>query len=265
MQASNHNLISVVVPVYNEEAGIDHLSERLETVRNVWPDRALEFVFVNDGSADRTQAELERVFGGREHCRIAAHDRNRGVGAAFRTGFAHAKGDIICTIDADCSYGPENLRLLVEVLEAEHADISVASPYHPDGKVDGVPAWRLVLSKACSHFYQAIAPVKLYTYTSVFRAYRRSVVESVVFEENGFVSAAEVLIRAAEKGFKIVEVPMTLHARKIGTSKMKIARTIRQHLALMVRSVVGKKGEPVSVSVSSPGTSASSSPKEAQV
>jgi dolichol-phosphate mannosyltransferase len=224
-------------------------------VGSLWPGRPLEFVFVNDGSADRTQAELERVFGAREHCRIAAHARNRGVGAAFRTGFEQARGSIICTIDADCSYGPENLRLLVEMLEAEHADISVASPYHPLGKVDGVPAWRLFLSKGCSLFYQAIAPVKLYTYTSVFRAYRRPVVESVVFEEDGFVSAAEVLIRAAEKGFKIVEVPMTLHARKIGSSKMKIARTIRQHLALMVRNIFGKKSVPV----------ASHSPKEAQV
>lgn len=244
MEASDNNLISVVVPVYNEEAGIDHLAQRLEAVRSMWPDRPLEFVFVNDGSADRTQAELERVFGAREYCRIAAHDRNKGVGAAFRTGFGQAKGAIVCTIDADCSYGPENLRLLVEALEAEQADISVASPYHPLGKVDGVPAWRLLLSKGCSRFYQVIAPVKLYTYTSVFRAYRRPVIESIVFEENGFVSAAEVLIRAAEKGFKIVEVPMTLHARKIGQSKMKVARTIRQHLALMARNVVSKKQVP---------------------
>lgn len=253
MQASDNNLISVVVPVYNEEAGIDHLAQRLEAVKNLWPDRPLEFVFVNDGSADRTQAELERVFGATEHCRIAAHDRNRGVGAAFRTGFGQAKGTIVCTIDADCSYGPENLRLLVDALESEQADISVASPYHPQGKVDGVPGWRLLLSKGCSRFYQAIAPVKLYTYTSVFRAYRRPVIESVVFEENGFVSAAEVLIRAAEKGFKIVEVPMTLHARKIGQSKMKVARTIRQHLTLMARNVLTKKQS----------TTGSGSPKQA--
>ena len=245
MQATDHNLISVIVPVYNEEAGIDQLAQRLDAVRNMWPDRPLEFVFVNDGSSDQTQIALERVFGAKEHCRIVAHARNRGVGAAFRTGFGQAEGTIICTIDADCSYGPESLRLLVETLEAEQADISVASPYHPQGRVDGVPSWRLLLSKGCSLFYQAIAPVKLYTYTSVFRAYRRIVIESVVFQEDGFVSAAEVLIRAAEKGFKIVEVPMTLHARKIGQSKMKVARTIRQHLALMMRNVISKKQMPV--------------------
>lgn len=232
------SLISIVVPVYNEETGVEYLAQRLALLREQWADRPLEFIFVDDGSADHTPRELERVFGKDPACRVALHDHNRGVGAAFRTGFSHASGQIICTINADCSYGPENLKLLVNALELERADISVASPYHPDGGVEGVPAWRLLLSRGCSLFYQMIAPVRLYTYTSVFRAYRRTVVESVVFEEDGFVSAAEVLIRAAEQGFHIVEVPMTLHSRKIGHSKMRVLTTIRQHLALMARNAI---------------------------
>lgn len=232
---ANPALISVVIPIYNEETGVEFLAERLQSVRQLWPDREVEFVFVDDGSADKTVAMLHQVFGQEPLNRIAAHEKNQGVGAAFRTGFSHAQGEIICTIDADCSYGPENLRLLVEALETQGADIAVASPYHPDGKVDGVPWWRLVLSKGCSRLYQIIAPVRLYTYTSIFRAYRRPVIDTLDFEENGFVSAAEILIRAAECGFKIVEVPMTLHARKIGTSKMKILRTVRQHTEMMAR------------------------------
>ncbi|MEO8726795.1 MAG: glycosyltransferase family 2 protein [Acidobacteriaceae bacterium] len=233
--------ISVVVPVFNEESGIQPLAQRLANVRAFWPGRSVQFVFVNDGSVDLTEAALKRAFGDDSMCTIVSHGRNQGIGAAFRTGFIHAYGDIVCTIDADCSYGPENLKLLVDALDREQADISVASPYHPDGRVDGVPGWRLLLSKGCSLFYQCIAPVRLYTYTSVFRAYRRRVVESIAFEENGFVSAAEVLIRAAEQGFHIVEVPMTLHARKIGQSKMKVLRTIRQHLGLMARSAGGHR------------------------
>jgi dolichol-phosphate mannosyltransferase len=92
------------------------------------------------------------------------------------------------------------------------------------------------LSRVCSLFYRLISPVRLYTYTSVFRAYRRTVIESVAFEEDGFVSAAEVLIRAAEQGYRIVEVPMILHSRKIGHSKMKVLKTIRQHLNMMARN-----------------------------
>jgi len=213
----------------------------------------VEFVFVNDGSADNTQQALENTFGQNPDCRIVKHTVNRGIGAAFRTGFSNSHGAIICTIDADCSYGPENLYSLVRALDEQGADIAVASPYHPQGRVEGVPRWRLVLSKGCSMFYRMVAPVRLYTYTSVFRAYRKQVVEAVDLRENGFVSAAEVLIRAAEQGFRITEVPMTLHARKIGQTKMKILRTIREHLKLMAKNVVGAGNHQASETKSSTG------------
>lgn len=228
-------LLSVVIPVYNEELGVDYLAERLNKLRQQWSEYTLEFVLVDDGSSDRTPAELQRVFGSDPSCVILLHGQNRGVGAAFRTGFEKARGEIICTIDADCSYGPENLRLMVNRLKELSADIAVASPYHPDGDVEGVPRWRLALSRVCSLLYRICSPVKLYTYTSVFRAYRRAVVSAVPFEEDGFVSAAEILIRAAAKGFTIIEVPMILRGRKIGHSKMKVVRTIRQHLRLIGR------------------------------
>ncbi len=231
---STRELISIVIPVFNEDAGVPQLKQRLAAVRAAW-DRAaeLEFVFVDDGSSDRTGALLREVFGTESHVRVLVHERNRGIGAAFRTGFSQCQGNIVCTIDADCSYGPENLQKLVEVIKSGQGDIAVASPYHPAGKVEGVPRWRLVLSRGCSALYGLIAPVRLYTYTSVLRAYRGDVIRTVGFEEDGFVSASEILIRAAEAGYQIVEVPMTLHARKIGQTKMKILRTIRGHLRLI--------------------------------
>jgi dolichol-phosphate mannosyltransferase len=230
-------LVSIVIPVFNEEAGVAQLKQRLVAVRAAW-DRAdeLEFVFVDDGSSDRTGALLREIFANEPRVRVLVHERNRGIGAAFRTGFQECQGSIVCTIDADCSYGPENLQKLVAVIKAGRGDIAVASPYHPEGAVEGVPRWRLVLSRGCSGLYGLIAPVRLYTYTSVFRAYRGDVIRTVRFEEDGFVSASEILIRAAEAGYRIVEVPMTLHSRKIGQTKMKVVRTIRGHLRLIANT-----------------------------
>jgi dolichol-phosphate mannosyltransferase len=244
MSLSDSSLISVIVPVFNEEAGIDYLSARLDAVLKLWPDRPVEFIFVDDGSSDETIAAVRRVFANRPECAIVGHESNRGVGAAFRTGFGRARGGILCTIDADCSYGPENLRLLVDALEREGADIAVASPYHPDAAVENVPRWRLMLSRGCSQLYRWTSPVRLYTYTSVFRAYRRRVLERVEFAEDGFVSAVEILIRAAEQNFLITEVPMTLHARKFGTSKMKVLRTIRQHFFMLCKSATRRLSLP---------------------
>jgi dolichol-phosphate mannosyltransferase len=226
--------LSIVVPVLNEADGIAQLQEKLGKVRSVLCEFGdIEFVFVNDGSVDNTLQRLHEAFPEGDVCRIVSHGKNRGVGAAFRTGFQNATGSIVCTIDADCSYEPEGLRRLVDAMERDGADIAVASPYHPEGSVQGVSAWRLLLSRVCSTIYRMISPVPLYTYTSIFRAYRWSVVESVPFEADGFVSAAEILIRAAEQGYSIIEVPMVLRGRQLGATKMKIARTIGRHCTMM--------------------------------
>ena len=263
-EPQSRKFISLVIPVFNEEDGIDQLRERLGRVRTMWRDTAdVEFVFVDDGSSDNTQAALHKVFGADPLSQIAIHQVNRGIGAAFRTGFARSLGSIVCTIDADCSYGPENLQRLTLALDEQSADIAVASPYHPQGTVEGVPHWRLALSRSCSVFYRFVAPVQLHTYTSVFRAYRKNVVETVAFREDGFVSATEVLVRAAEQGYRIVEVPMTLHARNIGRSKMKILRTIRGHLRLLYTIAVRRIQSPPNLSPS--GAARQRRPEASQV
>ena len=137
------DLVSIVIPVFNEEAGISQLQQRLASLRAAWDKSVdLEFIFVDDGSSDRTIELLRETFQTEPGVMILAHEHNRGIGAAFRTGFSRCRGNIVCTIDADCSYGPENLQRLVAVLKAESADITVASPYHPEGTVEGVPRWR---------------------------------------------------------------------------------------------------------------------------
>lgn len=226
--------ISIVVPLLNEADGIAQLQQKLGKVKGALKEFGeIEFVFVDDGSTDGTLSLLRKAFPEGDLCRITSHGHNRGIGAAFRTGFQLATGNIVCTIDADCSYEPEGLKRLVEEMIDEGADISVASPYHPNGKVQGVGAGRLLLSKACSAMYRIISPIPLYTYTSIFRAYRWAVIENVKFESDGFVSAAEILIHAAEQGYRVIEVPMVLRSRQLGTTKMKIARTIGRHLAMM--------------------------------
>lgn len=240
MQNSDQNLISIVIPVWNEEEGIPQLHACLMRVRELLRGHGpLQFIFVDDGSTDGTQQAIQTYFAGEENSLVVTHERNRGIGAAFRSGFQAAQGSIVCTIDADCTYRPEGLKSLLDSLAEEGSDIAVASPYHPRGKVEGVPYWRLALSQCCSWFYRRIAPVKLFTYTSVFRAYRRQVVETVSFGGDGFVCAAEILVHAAVQGYRISEVPMTLHARQVGQSKMKVARTMRAHLNMMKSLAAG--------------------------
>jgi len=239
--SEQQQLVSVVVPIFNEEEGIGLLREKLLKLKGLLEeDYQLEFIFVDDGSSDRTVEALRRQFADAlVPFQIVEHGRNRGVGAAFRSGFQACRGKLICTIDADCTYSPEGLKLLLAALDASGAEIAVASPYHPDGGVEGVPWWRLALSRRCSALYRWASPLKLYTYTSIFRAYRAEVIRNVSFASDGFVSAAEILLAAGRQGYRVTEVPMVLRARSIGRSKMKVLRTIVSHLRTLSRFAAG--------------------------
>lgn len=239
--STTQQLVSVVVPIFNEEDGIGLLREKLLKLKGLLNDAyQLEFIFVDDGSRDRTVERLKQQFADfGVPFQIVEHGQNRGVGAAFRSGFQVCRGKLICSIDADCTYSPEGLKELLAALESTGTDIAVASPYHPKGGVEGVPWWRLALSRRCSALYRWASPLKLYTYTSIFRAYRSEVIRNVSFASDGFVSAAEILLAAGRQGYRVTEVPMVLRARSIGRSKMKVLRTIVSHLRTLSRFVAG--------------------------
>jgi dolichol-phosphate mannosyltransferase len=181
---------------------------------------------------------VKRCFANSPHIVQVAHDRNRGLGAAMRTGFRNATGSIVCTIDADCTFNPLELPKLLTAMVKRRADIATGSPYHPQGGVENVVPWRLFLSQGASKVYRVICPGKLYSYTSLMRAYQRDVVEHISFASDGFVAVTEILLRALNEGYKVVEVPMVLRRRATGVSKMNVARNILAHLVLASRVLV---------------------------
>jgi dolichol-phosphate mannosyltransferase len=230
--------LSVVVPLYNEKPGLPMLADALSMLgARLAPEYELECVLVDDGSHDGTADEAQKCFAHVPRFTLVKHDRNRGPGAAVRTGFGVVTGDVVCTMDSDCTFDPLSIPLMLKVMHEQKADIVTASPYHPQGGVENVPAWRLVLSRGASFLYRRICACKLYTYTSFMRAYRRDVIETVAFEHNGFAAFTEMLLRAAHQGYKIAEFPMVLKSRAVGGSKMKVMYTIRTHLSLMIAAV----------------------------
>jgi dolichol-phosphate mannosyltransferase len=189
---------------------------------------------VDDGSTDGTWDLLGRLFPPERNCTLFRHEGNRGITAAMLTGFRHADTAVVCAIDSDCSYDLGELRHMLPLL-TEGVDVVTASPYHPEGGVRHIPAWRLWLSRASSALYRRILRQKLFTYTSCFRVYRRRVVADLTVRENGFQGVAEILARLDLQGCKIVEFPTVLDVRKFGQSKMKVLRTIAGHLRLLAR------------------------------
>jgi dolichol-phosphate mannosyltransferase len=235
--------LSVVIPCHNEEAAIGGLAADLRAVLATLPQKAIEVVFVDDGSTDATWRYLSGLAGelpGAE-VRLERHDVNRGLGAALRTGFAAARGDIVVTTDSDSTYRFSEIPSLLERMTPD-VDVVTASPYHPAGTVAGVPAYRLVLSRGSSLIYRLLVDPHIYTYTALFRAYRAEVVRSSSFESNGFLAVAEILVNAKLAGYRVAEYPTVLHARVHGASKAKLARTIVAHLRFQLSILARRAG-----------------------
>lgn len=230
--------LSIIVPCYNESDNIPLLKTALLPVvlkicRSA-PYPQCEIIFVDDGSRDGSMEALLGAFQTSPHPGLqfilAQHPRNLGLGAAMRTGFSIAAGDIVVTVDSDGSYGFETIPALLACLTSA-IDIVTASPYHPDGNVEGVPFYRLVLSQGSSFLYRILVEWRIHTYTSLFRAYRSEVIRTIDFKSDGFLAGTELLVNALHHGYRVGEYPAVLKKRAYGVSKAKIFQTIRAHLA----------------------------------
>ena len=215
-------LLSIVIPCYNEAEGIESLHSRLIPVLSLLTkDYDLELIFIDDGSTDNTNKLLCDYFGKLSYVKIIKHEKNMNLGAAFKTGFSVANGEIVITLDSDCTYDPEEIPKLLKVMKDNDYDVVTGSPYHPLGKVENVPRYRIFLRKSVSLLYRLATGRKINTFTSMFRACNKEAVKSIDFTSNDFLSPAEILIISMNKGYKVGEMPSVLHVRKFGHSKFK--------------------------------------------
>jgi len=253
--------LSIVIPCYNETETIHKLKAELlpvvatmatappfhqrAPVEGIAPrdvgEQKIEVIFVDDGSQDKTFEALVEAFGEVTlpgvTFRFTQHQQNQGLGAALRTGFDLTAGAIIVTTDCDGTYRfPEIPKLLARL--TPEVDLVTASPYHPDGAVDGVPPYRLLLSRGSSAIYRMLADRRVYTYTALFRAYRREVIQNVPFHATGFLAGTELLVNAIRMGYRVTEHPTVLHSRAFGVSKAKIMRTVQAHLGFQMNTLL---------------------------
>jgi dolichol-phosphate mannosyltransferase len=254
--------LSIIIPCYNEAQNIPFMRKQLlpvlasldvrvpaQVAHTASVASTIEVILVDDGSTDETLAQLEALAAETSEnagsqspagvqcpleVRVVRHRRNRGLGAAIRTGFERACGDIIVTTDSDGTYPFAEIPSLLTYMEPG-VDIVAASPYHPAGGVAGVTPFRLLLSQGASLLYRILLDWHLHTYTAMFRAYRREVVAHVPSTADGFLMPAEFLANAILMGYNVVEYPTVLHVRRHGQSKARVARIVLAHLRFQAR------------------------------
>jgi dolichol-phosphate mannosyltransferase len=229
--------LSLVIPCYNEELNISQMHQQLEHLGPELEKRGpYEIIFVDDGSSDSTYSILQNMFESWPQVRIVQHPFNQGLGQALRTGLAQSKGEVVVCTDSDGTYPfttiPEMLDLLVPGI-----DIVTASPYHPGGGIDGVPPYRIILSKGASLLYRIFVDPRIHTYTAMYRAYRRPVIENIPTQSNGFLMVTELLVGAVLEGYKVAEYPTTLRVRRYGQSKARLFSITLSHLRYQAKII----------------------------
>jgi dolichol-phosphate mannosyltransferase len=243
-------MILIVLPAYNEAAGLPPL---LNEIRAVMNESRLEYkvVVVDDGSSDGTWDMIVR------HAQEmpivpVRHEVNRGLAEALRSGLQvalsrAAPADVIVTMDADNTHAPGLVMRMLGLIREGH-DVVIGSRYVAGARVVGVPFHRRVLSYSASLLMRAVFPITgVRDYTCGFRAYRASVLQAAfarysekLISQKGFSCMVDILLKLRTMDPIMGEVPLVLrYDLKHGMSKMRAARTIVDTLVLMARNLGG--------------------------
>jgi hypothetical protein len=212
--------LSVVIPALNEERGIADIIERVESavpmLKEAGVDR-LELMVVDDGSSDQT-AEIAAGF---PSVRLIRHGENRGYGAAIKTGFARASGQLLAFLDADGTYPPEGLASLCRVALQEDADVVVGS--RRSGAASEMPLVRRLGNFVWSNLVSLIGNQRVADPASGMRVVRSSALRRLYPLPDGLHFTPVMSTRAVHEGLRVVEVPIAYRER-MGRSKLSIVR-----------------------------------------
>lgn len=216
--------ISVVVPLYNEEDNVQLLYEEIKGVLDTMAEQA-EIVFVDDGSRDTTLAKLEAIQAGDDRVRVVSLRRNFGQTAAMTAGFDHARGGVIITMDGDLQNDPHDIPQLVGKLNEGY---DVVTGWRHDRQDPFLS--RKLPSQLANRLISRVTGVGLHDYGCTLKAFRREVIDNINLygEMHRFIPAI-----ASGMGISFTEVKVNHRARRFGTSKYGISRTIRVVLDLI--------------------------------
>ncbi len=216
--------LSVVIPVYNEEAVLPALFARLYPALDALA-VSYECVFVNDGSRDRSAALLREQFERRpRETRVVLFHANFGQHSAVMAGLAYARGEYVVTLDADLQNPPEEIGRLVAKLDEGYDYVGTIRQQRQD------VLWRRVLSRAVNKLREKITPVRVTDQGCMMRGYSRSIVAALnqTREVNTFIPALASLY-----AMRPVEVPIAHEERHAGASKYSLYSLIRLNFDLI--------------------------------
>ncbi len=217
-------MISLVIPVYNEEESLPLLFKKIETLTETYPD--LEAIFIDDGSKDNSLKILKKEAEIHKYCKVISFVRNTGQTAAIQAGIDYASGDILVFLDSDLQNDPADIPKLLAKMDEGY---DVVSGWRKDRKDN--PIKRNLPSRIANSIISYVSNVHLHDYGCTLKAYKKEVIKEVQLygEMHRFIP-----VYAAWRGAKVSEIPVTHHARQFGQSSYGLERIFKVILDIFV-------------------------------
>jgi hypothetical protein len=232
-EIENMTTLSIVIPAYNEESGITEIVQRVLAVKGDLMEVGisdLELLVVDDGSRDRTA----EITGQIEGVSLIRHPQNKGYGAALKTGFSQARGELIGFLDADGTYPPEYFpKLCKEALNG--SDLVIGS--RMAGEESQMPATRRIGNLFFANLLSLVGRQRVSDSASGMRVFKREVLERIYPLPDGLNLTPVMSTRAIHEGIRMVEVPIP-YSERVGRSKLSVVRDGRIFLRSIVWTVL---------------------------
>lgn len=207
--------LSIVIPCYNEINTIEEILAKVNAVSLPFP---REIIIVDDGSTDGTRDFLAKLDGS-QNARVVLHPQNRGKGAALRTGFQQASGDIIIIQDADLEYEPEEYpKLLAPILDGK-ADVVYGSRFAGGESHRVLYFWHSLGNKFLTLLSNMFTNLNLTDMEVCYKVFKREVVEAITLKEERFGFEPEFTAKIARRDFVIYEVGISYYGRTYAEGK----------------------------------------------
>jgi glycosyltransferase involved in cell wall biosynthesis len=205
--------LGVVMPIYNEERTIDEILRRVLAQSVV-----AEVVAVDDGSTDGSWERLCRWREKDLRVKVLRHERNRGKGAALRTGFQHVQSPIVVVQDADLEYEPADLATMAALILANQADVVYGSRF-AGGARGGGPSWHRWGNQLLTRFSNAASHLHLTDEATCYKMFRKELLDRIHLEEDGFGFCPEVTAKVSKMGVRFRELPISCRGRTCAEGK----------------------------------------------
>jgi len=205
--------VSVIIPVYNERSTIEPAVRAVLAVN-----RADEILIIDDGSTDGTRDLYPAIQALDDSIRIILHEKNMGKGAAVRTGFANATGEILLIQDADLEYDPRDYPALLRPIEEGRAAVVYGSRFR-GGPTKTMFFWHMVGNKLLTLVTNIVYNTILSDMETCYKVFRADVVRGIPLRSRGFEFEPEITSKVLKRGYRIYEVPISYNGREFDEGK----------------------------------------------